>query len=205
MPIRHEDDYRRKHITSWDSWIEDAIQESQERGEFDNLPDAGKPIKLEDTPYAPDMASALRTLKNAGYEPTWMDIDRQITRGREEMAEFLARSRAYLDVERAKILENDRTGPDPAAVAESWWRRWLRILRHGTEVDVTPKRTLSLEDLAMIRGRMREQYLERAAAVDKLIVAFHAALPRNLWHLERLRVPPDRAAQAFDDSIPPIY
>jgi hypothetical protein len=134
-----------------------------------------------------------------------MEIDRQITHGREEMAEFLVRSKAYLDTERARIIEDQPKSPVPADVAESRWRRWLRILRHGAPVDVTPVRTLTIEDLAMIRGRMREQYLERAAAVDKLIIGFHAALPRNLWHLERLRVPPDRAAQIFDDAIPPIY
>jgi hypothetical protein len=202
MPIRHEDDYRRKHIASWDAWIEDAILESQERGEFDNLPDAGKPIRLEDTPYAPDMASALRTLKNAGYEPTWMELDRQITRGRDEMAAFLSRSKAYLDAERARILQ--REAPDPTPAVGARWRRWLHILRHGTRVDESPVRTLSLADLVLIRARMREQYLERAAAVDKLVVGFHAVLPRNLWHLERLRVPPDRAAKAFDESIPAI-
>ena len=29
---------------SWDSWIEKQIKDAQERGEFDNLPGAGKPI-----------------------------------------------------------------------------------------------------------------------------------------------------------------
>jgi hypothetical protein len=134
-----------------------------------------------------------------------MEIDRQITHGREEMAEFLARSKTYLDTERERIMDQHRADPVPTMVAESRWRSWLRFLRHGAPVDVSPVRTLSIDDLAMIRGRMREQYLERAAAVDKLIVAFHAALPRNLWHLERLRVPPDRAAQAFDEAIPAIY
>lgn len=51
---------------------------------------------------------------------------------------------------------------------------------------------------------MREQYLERAAAVDKKVTAFHAALPRNLWHLERMRLTPEAAAKAFDESCPPL-
>ena len=36
---------------SWESWIERQIREAEERGEFDNLPGAGKPIPGLDKPY----------------------------------------------------------------------------------------------------------------------------------------------------------
>ena len=36
---------------SFDSWIDAQIREAQERGEFDNLPGKGKPIKGLDEPY----------------------------------------------------------------------------------------------------------------------------------------------------------
>ena len=44
-PVRREGDYQRKPIKDWDSYIEDAIMEAQARGEFDNLPGSGKPIR----------------------------------------------------------------------------------------------------------------------------------------------------------------
>ena len=204
MPVRHEGDYQRKAIASWDTWIEDEIRASQERGEFDNLPDAGKPIKLEDTPFAPDMASALRTLKNAGYEPTWMELDRKITQGKTDLQAFLANSGSYLR-EKVVTLQHSPAGdPGSDVSASSFWRRWWRVLRHGTDLEIPTARSLSLDDLVLIRVAMREQYLERAAAVDKLTVDFHAALPRYLWHLERLRITPEQAGRTFDEAVPPI-
>jgi hypothetical protein len=35
---------RKPPTVSWETWIERQIREAQERGEFDNLPGAGKPI-----------------------------------------------------------------------------------------------------------------------------------------------------------------
>jgi hypothetical protein len=205
MPVRHEDDYQRKTIKSWDSWVEDAIQEAQRDGEFDNLPDHGKPIKLEDTPFAPEMGSALRTLKNAGYAPTWMEVDRQITQGKEELAEFLQRSAAYLERLVDEATARERVPVQPQVAAEPGrWRRFVRWLTFADETAAVEWPPLTLDDLVEIRARMREQYLERAAAVDKKITEFHAALPRNLWHLERMRLMPEMAARAFDVGCPPI-
>src|SRR5680860_1198924 len=115
MPIRHEDDFQRRVIKSWDSWIDEAILEAQERGEFDNLPQQGKPLAIEESPFAPEMASAFRILKNAGYAPTWMEIDREITQAKAEMAEFLARSAAYL---REKQAAHSQTAESIAGPGE---------------------------------------------------------------------------------------
>lgn len=38
----------------WESWIERQIREAQERGEFDDLPGAGKPLPGYGEPYDPD-------------------------------------------------------------------------------------------------------------------------------------------------------
>lgn len=204
MPVRHEGDFQRKAIESWDSWIEEAILEAQANGEFDNLPHAGMKIELEDTPFAPDMASALRTLKNAGYAPTWMEIDREITQGKVDMERFLERSAAYLQHRREELQSPPAPVEQPADKL-SLWKRFLRWISFASDVDApTTRARLTLDDLAMIRERMRDQYLERAAEVDKKTTAFHAALPRNLWHLERMRIPQERAARTFDETIPPL-
>jgi len=36
---------------SWESWVEGQIREAKERGEFDNLPGAGKPLRNIDQPH----------------------------------------------------------------------------------------------------------------------------------------------------------
>lgn len=50
--------------------IEQKILEAEARGEFKNLPGAGKPIQLDDDTFVPDeMKVAYRFLKNAGVLP----------------------------------------------------------------------------------------------------------------------------------------
>ena len=49
---------------------EQRIREAQERGDFDNLPGAGKPLELEDDSHMPeDLRMAYKVLRNAGYVP----------------------------------------------------------------------------------------------------------------------------------------
>jgi hypothetical protein len=49
---------------------ERKIEEAIARGEFDNLPGAGRPLELDDDSQIPeDLRAAYRILKNAGYMP----------------------------------------------------------------------------------------------------------------------------------------
>lgn len=49
---------------------EQRIREAGERGAFDGLPGAGKPLELEDDSHIPaDLRMAYKLLKNAGYVP----------------------------------------------------------------------------------------------------------------------------------------
>jgi DnaJ-like protein len=45
---------RKPRGKTWESWIEQQIREAQGKGEFDNLPGAGKPLPDIDQPYDPD-------------------------------------------------------------------------------------------------------------------------------------------------------
>lgn len=49
---------------------EERIKEAIERGEFDRLPGAGKPLKIEDLSHVPEeLRSSYLMMKNAGYLP----------------------------------------------------------------------------------------------------------------------------------------
>ena len=62
-----------------DQIAEHYIQEAQERGEFDNLPGAGKPLMMEDDSMVPeDLRVGYRLLKNAGYLPTELQLHKEI-------------------------------------------------------------------------------------------------------------------------------
>ncbi|MFQ6021804.1 MAG: DnaJ family domain-containing protein [Acidiferrobacterales bacterium] len=58
---------------------EARIREAMERGEFDDLPGAGKPLALDDDSVVPEeMRSAYRILKNSGYMPRELEVRREI-------------------------------------------------------------------------------------------------------------------------------
>lgn len=53
-----------------DFLVEQKLAEAVSRGEFDNLPGAGRPLDLHDDKLVPeDLRVAYRILKNAGYVP----------------------------------------------------------------------------------------------------------------------------------------
>jgi DnaJ family protein C protein 28 len=70
----------------WESWIDQQIREAQERGAFDDLPGKGQPLDLVSNPYAQEQEMAYKILKDAGYAPEWIELDKSI-RGRLEQAQ----------------------------------------------------------------------------------------------------------------------
>ena len=63
----------------YESAVEKAIREAQERGEFDNLPGAGEPLDLDDDRLVPEeLRVAYRILRNAGFVPPEVDARREI-------------------------------------------------------------------------------------------------------------------------------
>ena len=60
--------------------VEQRISEAMERGDFDDLPGAGKPLATEpDDPFVPpELRMAYKILKNAGYIPEEVRLRREI-------------------------------------------------------------------------------------------------------------------------------
>ncbi|MGZ8459832.1 MAG: DnaJ family domain-containing protein [Candidatus Deferrimicrobiaceae bacterium] len=80
---------------------ERKIREAIERGEFANLPGAGKPLRLEDDSMIPeDLRVAYKILKNAGCIPAELELRREIITLRD-----LLRSIEDDDEKRVKIQE----------------------------------------------------------------------------------------------------
>ena len=58
---------------------EKKIREAIEKGEFANLPGAGKPLRLEDDSMVPeDLRTAYKILKNAGCIPPELELRKEI-------------------------------------------------------------------------------------------------------------------------------
>jgi len=68
-----------KYMSSTEQLVEDQIRKARERGEFDNLEGAGKPIDLSENPFEPaDMRMAFRILKNNDFTPFWIQLGKDI-------------------------------------------------------------------------------------------------------------------------------
>jgi len=58
---------------------EERIREAMERGEFDDLPLAGKPLPLEPNGFVPeDLRLSYKLLKNSGFLPPEMELRKEI-------------------------------------------------------------------------------------------------------------------------------
>ena len=113
-------------------YIDEQIREAQERGEFDNLPGSGKPLKLDQNPDSGDKAMAYSLLKQNGYAPPEIELAKEI-RTRSEKAqqklEKLRQQRKSLSSRRIYPFEREkRTFNDSVEKAAEQYDQLLREL-----------------------------------------------------------------------------
>jgi hypothetical protein len=65
----------------WESAVDKQIREAQERGEFDNLPGRGKPLRI-DPGWAGEWGLAYHVLKQAGETLPWIALGKDIDAAR---------------------------------------------------------------------------------------------------------------------------
>lgn len=76
-----------------ESAVEKIIREAMEEGEFDNLEGKGQPLDLRENPFEdPDLRTAHRLLRNAGFAPAWIEERKDIDRRLEESRKTLSRA-----------------------------------------------------------------------------------------------------------------
>jgi len=63
----------------WGEIVEQKIREAIARGEFDDLPGQGKPVRIEEYPFTPpEWRLAFKILADAGFAPDWIELDKEI-------------------------------------------------------------------------------------------------------------------------------
>lgn len=87
----------------WESAIDKQIREAEERGDFDNLPGRGKPLRLEN--WDSEWGLAFHVLKNAGETLPWISLGKDIDAARAKLDEFLQRVRTIPITERARAKQ----------------------------------------------------------------------------------------------------
>jgi len=86
-----------------EAMAENKIREAMARGEFENLPGAGKPLRLEDDSMIPDdLRVAYKILRNAGCIPPELEVRKEIVTLRD-----LLRTIEDEEGKRAKIREHN--------------------------------------------------------------------------------------------------
>lgn len=74
-------------MNAFDKIAEDRIQEAMRNGEFDNLPQQGKPINLDYwASLPPEQRAGFMLLRNAGYVPEEVLLLKEIAELREKLA-----------------------------------------------------------------------------------------------------------------------
>lgn len=98
------------HLGNLESAIDKQIREAMERGDFENLPGAGKPLNLARDPNIPEeWELAFNLLKNAGYAPDWIETRKEVETLRTKLFAPLERFLKHLPQnqnERARTQEN---------------------------------------------------------------------------------------------------
>jgi hypothetical protein len=103
----------------FDHFAEQRIREALEQGEFDNLPNAGQPLNLDEYFAAPpDLRMAYSILRNANCAPAEVEILNEVARLKEAIAgasdpakkQELARTLANRQTQLAIMLERRSPG-----------------------------------------------------------------------------------------------
>jgi DnaJ family protein C protein 28 len=100
---------RKYYGKRFEYYVNEQIREAMERGEFDNLPGAGKPLNLDTDPYAGDKAVGYHLLKNNGYAPKEVELAREIRTEYERAEAKLDRVR-----HQSRTLRTRRVPPFPS-------------------------------------------------------------------------------------------
>lgn len=105
---------KKKPGQSWGDYVEQQIRDAMERGEFDNLRGSGKPQEFASHVGDPSLAMANQIVRDAGFVPAWIDLEREIEREQKDAEDAVLRSWRWREAVRGDAIE------DPQWVAREW-------------------------------------------------------------------------------------
>ncbi len=153
-------DEPKKTIKDWESGVEKTIREAIERGEFDHLPGKGKPLNLDENPYAPeDWRMAYKLLSDAGMAPEWVEQSKDIRAAMEALAKWL----------------DDQV-------------HWQHERAHKAKTLPIDKMIKERDHLQCVRGEVSAMLRLRATELNKQIDVFNLKAPPGIPHFTRVRI-----------------
>lgn len=120
------------NAANYRSIVEQQIQDAQERGDFDDLPGKGRPLTIEENPYAGDRELAYKLLKDNNFTLPWIAERNRLL---ERIADFRARLAYHWQLQGPQLRALLRAGQRPTAE-----RRWIALtMQWQTSIDAINK------------------------------------------------------------------
>ena len=92
-------------IPGFEKLVEDRIKKAQQRGDFENLHGAGKPLNLCDDRHIPeDLRLAYKILKNADCLPPEIELKKKILRTEDLLANIQDTAQRYRTLKKLNFL-----------------------------------------------------------------------------------------------------
>jgi hypothetical protein len=82
-------------MSDWESAIDKLLRDAQQSPEWKNLPGEGRPLPLDENPFAPaDQKMAYKILKDNDMAPAWIMDGRELDAKRERLIKQVTRAKA---------------------------------------------------------------------------------------------------------------
>lgn len=91
----------------WTDLVEELLSEAHDRGDFENLAGKGKPLTLDQNPYAGDRALAYSLLKNNDFAPPEIERGKEIESEIQRAENLLATLRRHRNTLRGRASQRD--------------------------------------------------------------------------------------------------
>ena len=150
----------------WEKWVDQQIREAQERGEFDNLPGRGKPIDLTPNPYDQGQGLSYKILKDAGFAPEWIELDKAIRNRLQRARAALVRHWQWRQARLGELSErSDSWSRAELGRLEASWQD--AVSAFGLELDEINREIAEL-NLKVPSSRFQRPMLDAAREVARL-------------------------------------
>ena len=111
-------------LSGFEKIVEERIKQALKKGEFDDLPGSGKPLKEDDASVPEDLRMAWKILKNADCLPPEIELKKNIAETRDLMAGMGESAEKYRLLKKLNFfimkLNSMRNGPANLEVPQEY-------------------------------------------------------------------------------------
>ncbi|HEX3000536.1 MAG TPA: DUF1992 domain-containing protein [Armatimonadota bacterium] len=176
--------------------IDRIIVDAMQRGEFDHLEGQGKPLRLDLS--GNEQTAALRLLKNAGFTPEWVELERAMEQLRDEMSAFLSTYEAQR--QQALTALNTLCRQYATAPEAGGWKIFSHLRGSRAHAHLGRRIWDGITAFNAARDRALGEYLRRQHRLNTLTARLNLLHP--LRGHQEWNVPVQARAQALCEAYP---